>query len=280
MDRVTDTNQAADPLVGRAVRLFEFLGRTQQLRNLPPRTVDGYRSVLWLDELPDHPAVTAAHRGEPGPDDPILTIDRVARVEPPAPDPSSGSTATTTPTSSRRRRRTWSCGARYDEWLAGLAGVGRAGAPRPARARLVRPAVRHLRRGHRQPGGAGAGRGRRLPRVAPGRPPRGAPAPGHRAGDDHARRRHRAARRAPGRVGGRGGRRAGHARPRPDPEPAARQRHPRAGPRAGRPPAGPRGDRRARPPRGAHARRGRRVPRRRRGPRARARTRWRRSRPR
>ncbi len=84
---MSELHEVADPLVGRAVRLFEFLGRTQQLRNLPPRTVDGYRSVLWLDELPDHPAVTAAHRGEPGPDDPILTVDRVARVEPPTPDP-------------------------------------------------------------------------------------------------------------------------------------------------------------------------------------------------
>jgi hypothetical protein len=75
-----------DPLVSRAVRLFEFLGRTQQLRNLPPRTVDAYRAVHWLDDLPEHPAVNAAHRVEPGLDDPILTIDRVTRVEPPAPE--------------------------------------------------------------------------------------------------------------------------------------------------------------------------------------------------
>ncbi|MDQ3788745.1 MAG: AAA family ATPase, partial [Actinomycetota bacterium] len=76
---------SADPLVGRAVRLFEFLGRTQQLRNQPPRTVDGYRSVLWLDDLPDHPAVSSAHRGDPDPDADILTIERVARHEPPVP---------------------------------------------------------------------------------------------------------------------------------------------------------------------------------------------------
>jgi hypothetical protein len=79
------TGGDADPLVGRAVRLFEFLGRTQQLRNQPPRTVDGYRSVLWLDDLPDHPAVSSAHRGDPEPDADILTIERVARHEPPAP---------------------------------------------------------------------------------------------------------------------------------------------------------------------------------------------------
>lgn len=80
------TEQAADPLVGRAVRLFEFLGRAQQLRNQPPRTTDGYRSVLWLDSLPDHPAVISAHRGDPEPDADILTIERVARRDPPPPD--------------------------------------------------------------------------------------------------------------------------------------------------------------------------------------------------
>src|SRR5262249_34740274 len=78
--------EAADPLVGRAVRLFEFLGRAQQLRNQPPRTTDGYRSVLWLDRLPDHPAVVSAHRGDPDPEADILTIERVARRDPPPPD--------------------------------------------------------------------------------------------------------------------------------------------------------------------------------------------------
>jgi hypothetical protein len=80
------TGGDADPLVGRAVRLFEFLGRTQQLRNQPPRTVDGYRSVLWLADLPDHPAVSSAHRGDPEPDADILTVERVVRHEPPVPD--------------------------------------------------------------------------------------------------------------------------------------------------------------------------------------------------
>jgi hypothetical protein len=79
------TGGDADPLVGRAVRLFEFLGRTQQLRDEPPRTVDGYRSVLWLDDLPDHPGVDSAHRGEPDPDADILTVERVVRQEPPVP---------------------------------------------------------------------------------------------------------------------------------------------------------------------------------------------------
>jgi hypothetical protein len=80
------TAGSADPLVGRGVRLFEFLRRTQQLRNAPPRTVAGYRSVLWLDDLPDHPAVSSAHRGDPEPDADVLTVERVARHDPPAPD--------------------------------------------------------------------------------------------------------------------------------------------------------------------------------------------------
>ena len=84
---MSDLNgKAADPLVGRAVRLFEFLGRAQQLRNQPPRTTDGYRNVLWLDSLPDHPAVVSAHRGDPDPEADVLTIERVARRDPPAPD--------------------------------------------------------------------------------------------------------------------------------------------------------------------------------------------------
>ncbi|HEY7597636.1 MAG TPA: AAA domain-containing protein [Actinophytocola sp.] len=110
-------NQVADPSVGRAVRLFEFLGRTQQLRNLPPRTVDGYRDVLWLDELPEHPAVTVAHRGEPGPDDPILTIDRVARVDPPVPE--FGVDRFDDPGNVAPPPEDPELRARYDEWLPG-----------------------------------------------------------------------------------------------------------------------------------------------------------------
>lgn len=77
---VEDADQAGrSALVGRAVRLFEFLGRTQQLRTQPPRTTDAYRAVHWLGDLPGHPAVSTG-------EDPVLTIDRVARVEPPPPE--------------------------------------------------------------------------------------------------------------------------------------------------------------------------------------------------
>jgi very-short-patch-repair endonuclease len=85
---VTEANRGSgtDALVNRAVRLFEFLGRAQQLREAPPRVVESYRAVLWLAELPDHPAVSAAHRAaDPRLDDPVLTVDRVARVDVPEP---------------------------------------------------------------------------------------------------------------------------------------------------------------------------------------------------
>jgi len=74
----------------RAVRLFEFLGRSQQLRNQPARDVDSYRrdgAVLWLKDLPHHPALhTALRQGEPAVDDPLLTVERVPRADPPVPD--------------------------------------------------------------------------------------------------------------------------------------------------------------------------------------------------
>ncbi|MEV0649428.1 AAA domain-containing protein [Phytomonospora sp. NPDC050363] len=75
-------------LVDRAVRLFRFLARVQQLRSDPPRTVEAYQqgggAVLWFAGIPEHPAVTAIGP-EPEPDDVLLTVDRVARVDPPRP---------------------------------------------------------------------------------------------------------------------------------------------------------------------------------------------------
>ncbi|HEV2782295.1 MAG TPA: AAA domain-containing protein [Actinophytocola sp.] len=74
-------------MVSRALRLFEFLGRVQQLRSNPPRTVDAYQRVLWLADVPEHPAVTVAHRGgAPEPDAALLAVDRVPRLDPPLPD--------------------------------------------------------------------------------------------------------------------------------------------------------------------------------------------------
>src|SRR6202022_790774 len=49
-------------LVRKAVNLFTFLGRTQQLLVKPVRTVDKFEKALWLGDLPEHPAVHSAHR--------------------------------------------------------------------------------------------------------------------------------------------------------------------------------------------------------------------------
>lgn len=72
--------------VGRAVRLFEFLARSQQLKAKPPRTLDTYESVLWFGDLPEHPAITAVHREvDPEPGQDLLVMARVPHR--PAPEP-------------------------------------------------------------------------------------------------------------------------------------------------------------------------------------------------
>jgi hypothetical protein len=79
-----------DPLVDGAIRLFQFLMRAQEVRDEPARTVDAYRrdgAVLWFGDLPHHPAVRSAlDEGEADPAAPFLTVDRVPRLTPPAPD--------------------------------------------------------------------------------------------------------------------------------------------------------------------------------------------------
>lgn len=71
-------------LVRRAVNLFTFLGRTQQLLVKPVRTVDKFESAMWFADLPDHEAISSAHRvAELTPDAPLLTVDRVGKVDPP-----------------------------------------------------------------------------------------------------------------------------------------------------------------------------------------------------
>lgn len=78
------------PLVERARNLFEFLRRVQELKTTSPCMLDTYQrdgAVLWLADTPEHHAVTAAHRGgDPAPDDPLLTVDRLARPNPPTPE--------------------------------------------------------------------------------------------------------------------------------------------------------------------------------------------------
>ena len=96
-----------DSLVDRAMRLFEFLGRAQQLKNQPPRTIDTYQrdgSVLWFGDFPHHPAVKSAHRGgDPEPEDVLLTIDRVPRLHSPVPDDALAPSAVAAKEASHRR---------------------------------------------------------------------------------------------------------------------------------------------------------------------------------
>ncbi|MBP2471708.1 very-short-patch-repair endonuclease [Crossiella equi] len=86
MDAVESGNDGDAVLLDRAVRLFTFLRRVQQLRNRAVRTVGGYSSVTWLHELPDHPAVRLAPAPE-SPEGPVLTVDRLAPEPPPDPGP-------------------------------------------------------------------------------------------------------------------------------------------------------------------------------------------------
>ncbi|MGW0520764.1 AAA domain-containing protein [Crossiella sp. NPDC003009] len=73
--------------VDRAVRLFEFLARSQQLKSNPPRTTSSYESVLWFGQLPVHPAIRSAHReDEPEPGAALITVERVAHQDPPEPE--------------------------------------------------------------------------------------------------------------------------------------------------------------------------------------------------
>ncbi len=85
----TDSSPAQDrdPLLERAINLFEFLGRCQQLRATPARTTDAYLregSVHWFADLPDHPAIASTNRSTPTADDaPLLVVERVPHPAPP-----------------------------------------------------------------------------------------------------------------------------------------------------------------------------------------------------
>lgn len=77
------TTSSDDGLRDRATRLFEFLRELQRLRTRVVRSYESYRSVLWLEDLPDVSEVRSRHRDEEV--DAWLVIDRVERSAPPAP---------------------------------------------------------------------------------------------------------------------------------------------------------------------------------------------------
>lgn len=78
-----------DPLVDRARRLFTFLGQAQQLRAPRVQDLDSYTrdgAVHWLHAVPDHAAIEhGLAGGSPDPGSPILTVERVPRIDPPTP---------------------------------------------------------------------------------------------------------------------------------------------------------------------------------------------------
>lgn len=84
-----DDGTESDKRLDRAVRLFEFLARVQQIKTRTPRTVEAYErdgDVIWLDSLPSHPAINTVHRvGGVDPGDAMLTVERVPRLAPPSP---------------------------------------------------------------------------------------------------------------------------------------------------------------------------------------------------
>lgn len=82
---LVDKQLGEGDLVRKAVNLFTFLGRTQQLLVKPLRTVDGFEEAVWFSSLPAHPAVRGRHGGGAlEPEEPLLEVDRVPRLDPPA----------------------------------------------------------------------------------------------------------------------------------------------------------------------------------------------------
>ena len=77
-----DQGQSAVERLERAKNLFEFLARAQQLKSSPVRSTDVYArdgEVIWFADLPDHQAVTSAHRGGDPESDAPLRISMASR---------------------------------------------------------------------------------------------------------------------------------------------------------------------------------------------------------
>src|ERR1700744_3800310 len=89
-DQVGDENppdQNHSALLERAIRLFKFLGRVQEMKAKTPRTIATYErdgDVIWYGRLPNHPAIGVPNITEQTEaDQPVLTLDRVPRTAPP-----------------------------------------------------------------------------------------------------------------------------------------------------------------------------------------------------
>lgn len=80
------TAQQVDPLVDKATRLFTFLAKAQRLKEKPVRDVEQYKRgvglVRWFHDLPEHEAVRWSD-SDNDPEQPLLVIDRLDKVDPP-----------------------------------------------------------------------------------------------------------------------------------------------------------------------------------------------------
>lgn len=79
-----------NPLVERARGLFEFLRHAQELKTAAHQATDlaAYQRdglVLWLSDIPRHPAVVVPRYSGTPSEEPLLTIDRVPQSAPPEP---------------------------------------------------------------------------------------------------------------------------------------------------------------------------------------------------
>ncbi|NNN08718.1 MAG: AAA family ATPase [Acidimicrobiaceae bacterium] len=88
-ERSTDSPARDASVVDRAIRLFEFLKRVQQVKSTPVRTIDNYEregGVLWLNRLPADSAIRSSHRvGGTDSAAPVISIERVRHEAPPKP---------------------------------------------------------------------------------------------------------------------------------------------------------------------------------------------------
>ena len=79
-----DQQSGVDVLVRKAVNLFTFLGRTQELLVKQNRTVAGFEEAIWFNDLPIHTAVRSRHgMSSLAAEEPLLEVDRVPRLDPP-----------------------------------------------------------------------------------------------------------------------------------------------------------------------------------------------------
>lgn len=82
---VTENESTDARMLRKAINLFTFLGRTQEILVRPIRTVDHYEKAMWFGALPHHTAIRSAHLTQsPEAEAPILAVDRVPRLDPPA----------------------------------------------------------------------------------------------------------------------------------------------------------------------------------------------------